>query len=60
MRLAREELLGVIDSLSHADLERARRGGWPVRRVLEHVIHSEKLYAQGTPYLCGAPIARTG
>jgi uncharacterized damage-inducible protein DinB len=52
--LAREELLRVIDSLNRADLERARKGGWPVRRVLEHVIHSENLYAQGTAYLCGA------
>jgi uncharacterized damage-inducible protein DinB len=60
MRLAREELLRVIDPLSRADLERARRGGWPVRRVLEHVLHSENLYAQGTAYLCGAQVPERG
>src|SRR5216110_1803691 len=48
IRLARDELLRVIDSLGRADFERARKGGWPVRKVLEHVIHSEKLYAQAT------------
>jgi uncharacterized damage-inducible protein DinB len=60
MRLAREELLHVTDPLSRADLERARRGGWPVRRVLEHVIHSENLYAQGIAYLCGAQVRERG
>jgi uncharacterized damage-inducible protein DinB len=54
IRLAREELLRVVDSLSGADLGCARKGGWPVRKVLEHVIHSEQLYAQATAYLCGA------
>jgi len=54
IRQARDELLGVIDSLSRSSFERARKGGWPVRKVLEHVIHSEKLYAQATAYLCGS------
>src|SRR3989454_12122980 len=58
IRLARDELLRVIDSLGRADFERARKGGWPVRKVLEHVIHSEKLYAQATAYLCGAEVSR--
>jgi len=57
IRLARDEFLRVIDSLSRTDLERARRGGWPVRRVLEHVIQSEQLYAQATAYLCGAEVS---
>jgi len=57
IRLARDELLRVIDSLGRADFERARKGGWPVRKVLEHVIHSEKLYAQATAYLCGAEVS---
>ena len=54
IRQARDELLGVIDSLSRSSFERARKGGWPVHKVLEHVIHSEKLYAQATAYLCGS------
>jgi uncharacterized damage-inducible protein DinB len=53
MRVARDELLGVIDSLGRTDLERARKGGWTVRKILEHVIFSEQLYAQATAYLCG-------
>jgi uncharacterized damage-inducible protein DinB len=56
IRLARDELLTVIDSLSRTDLDRARKGGWPVRRVLEHVIHSENLYAQAAAYLCGSTV----
>jgi uncharacterized damage-inducible protein DinB len=53
IRLARDELLRVIDSLNRADLERARKGGWTIARVLEHIIHSENLYAQATAYLVG-------
>jgi hypothetical protein len=54
IRLSRDELLGVIDSLSRADFDRSRKGGWPVRKVLEHVIFSERLYGQATAFLCGA------
>jgi uncharacterized damage-inducible protein DinB len=56
IRLSRDELLRVIDSLGRADFERARKGGWPVNKVLEHVIVSEQLYAQATAYLCGAQV----
>ncbi len=55
---ARQELLGVAEALSDADLDRARRGGWTVRRVLEHVIQSEWLYARLVAHLrelLGAP-----
>jgi len=54
---ARRELLTVVDSLGREDLERVRKGGWPVRRVLEHVIHSEALYAQAVAYLCGTTVS---
>lgn len=60
IRRARDQLLAVVDHLSRADLERARRGGWPVARVLEHVIHSENLYAQATAYLVGAQVQAGG
>ena len=52
---ARRELLPVVGALSDADLDRARRGGWAVRRVLEHVIESEWLYASLVAHLRGAP-----
>ena len=57
IRLARDELLGLIDPLNRSDLDRARKGGWTVRKVLEHVIHSERLYGQATAYLVGAEAA---
>jgi uncharacterized damage-inducible protein DinB len=57
IQLARDDLLVVIDLLSRADHDCARKGGWPVRRVLEHVIHSERLYGQATAYLVGAEAA---
>jgi len=60
IRLARDDLLTIVDSLSRSDLDRARRGGWPVQRVLEHVIHSEHLYAQATAYLVGSQVEAGG
>lgn len=55
LELARRELLDVVNSLDDADLDRARRGGWPVRRVLEHVIQSEWLYARLALHLRDLP-----
>jgi len=54
---ARRELLATINTLTTADLERARRGGWTVRRVLQHVIDSERLYALLLRHLRGVPPA---
>jgi hypothetical protein len=45
LTVARATLVSTVQRLSDVDLERARRGGWPVRRVLEHVIQAEWLYA---------------
>ena len=50
---AREGLLAVVGALAEDDLERARRGGWSVRKVLEHVIHSEWLYSRLATHLRG-------
>jgi len=46
MREARAELEGVVGKLQPNDMDSARRGSWPIGRVLEHVLHSERLYAQ--------------
>ena len=48
---ARQELLAVVGALSDDDLDRERRGGWSVRKVLEHVIQSEWLYVGLTSHL---------
>ncbi len=53
---ARQELLAVVGALSDADLDRGRRGGWPVRRVLEHVIQSEWLYVGLASHLRDQPV----
>jgi uncharacterized protein (TIGR03083 family) len=50
---ARDELLTVVAALSDDDLERGRRGGWTVRRVLEHVIWSEWMYSRIVTHLRG-------
>jgi uncharacterized damage-inducible protein DinB len=41
-------------------MERARRGGWTVGKVLEHVIHAERLYGQAVAYLVGAETSQRG
>lgn len=48
----RELLLALVRQLSAGDLERSRRGGWTVRRVIEHVIESEATYAKALAHLC--------
>jgi uncharacterized damage-inducible protein DinB len=55
LEAARQELLAVVTSLGDADLERGRRGGWTVRRALEHVTYSEQAYARIVTHLRGLP-----
>src|SRR2546428_8101913 len=52
---ARGDLLAVVDALSAADLTVARRGGWPVARVLHHVVQSDWLYTGAMGYLNERP-----
>lgn len=52
---ARQQLSAVLARLSDADLDRARRGGWSLRRVLEHLVQSEWLYARLISHLRGLP-----
>jgi len=60
LTIARADLISAVQALSGADLERGRRGGWPVHRILEHVIESEWMYAQGAAYLSGKPAPERG
>ena len=57
---ARADLVSAVQPLSSAGLERARRGGWPIHRILEHVLQSEWLYAQAAAHLCGNPVPERG
>src|SRR5262249_30665931 len=43
---SREMLLSVVEQLGPQDFERARRGSWPISKILDHVLHSERLYTQ--------------
>ncbi len=54
-KTAREDFLEVVRALSDADLDRERRGGWSIRKVLEHAIHSEALYARLARHLRELP-----
>ena len=46
MHTARVQLNEVVGRLSAGDFSSARRGSWPVSKILDHVLHSERLYAQ--------------
>ena len=53
---ARAALVSAVQRLDDADLNRARRGGWAVHKVLEHVIQSEWLYATLVAHLQKKPV----
>jgi uncharacterized damage-inducible protein DinB len=46
LQASRAKLHDVVAGLSSDDLSSARRGSWPVSKILAHVVHSERLYAQ--------------
>ena len=58
MTASRADLVSAVRRLTDANLESARRGGWSVRRALEHVIQSEHLYATLIAALRGQPIGQ--
>jgi uncharacterized damage-inducible protein DinB len=43
---SRGQLNDIVSKLSTDNLSSARRGSWPVSKILDHVLHSERLYAQ--------------
>lgn len=53
---ARAELVSAVQRLSDADLDRAWRGGWAIRRVLEHVIEFEWLCVMAIATLRKEPV----
>ncbi len=46
LQKSRAQLNDVVGKLSTDDLSSARRGSWPVSKILDHVLNSERLYAQ--------------
>ena len=55
---ARDELLAVVRPLRDEDLDRGSRGGWTVRRVLEHIIWHELIYVRLSTHIRGWPVPR--
>ena len=53
---SRAELDSTVAALSDSDLERSRRGGWSLRRILEHLIESEWLYTSLVSHLGSQPV----
>jgi uncharacterized damage-inducible protein DinB len=53
LNAARAGLLAVVTALSDADLDKAPRGHWTVRRVLEHTIWHEELYVRFVGHVRG-------
>ncbi len=51
LHAARSELLDIVQSLTDADLDKARRGAWSVRSTLDHVVQTEWWYARGVAAL---------
>lgn len=60
MAASRADIVSAVQALSDADLAKVRRGGWPIHRVLEHVIESEWLYATLVAHLQGKPVPERG
>lgn len=52
---AREDLNAVVTGLKNTDMDRERRGSWPVSRILEHVVDSERIYTQLISVFNGKP-----
>jgi len=56
LEAARAAVLDAITGFTDDALDRARRGGWSVRRVLQHVNDSEWHYARLVTQLRGLPV----
>jgi uncharacterized damage-inducible protein DinB len=43
---SRGELVSTVQRLGPEDFGNARRGSWTISKILDHVLHSERLYTQ--------------
>jgi len=43
---SRAGLILLVEELRPEDFGQARRGSWSISKILDHVIHSERLYTQ--------------
>jgi uncharacterized damage-inducible protein DinB len=54
---SRSHLVAVVEQLKPDRFEQARRGSWTVSKILDHVLHSERLYTQLISVFSGKPTA---
>jgi hypothetical protein len=52
---ARADLVATLQRLSDDDLEHARDGDWSIRRIVEHIIECDYLYATGISVIRNQP-----
>jgi uncharacterized damage-inducible protein DinB len=52
---SRAHLVVVVEQLKPEEFEQARRGSWTVSKILDHVLHSERLYTQLISVFSGKP-----
>src|SRR5262245_6124104 len=48
-------LASVVQELEPEDFGQARRGSWSISKILDHVLHSERLYTQLVSTFSGKP-----
>lgn len=60
LTMARADLISAVQSLTSFDLQRVRRGGWPVARVIEHSIEHDYMMAMAASAIRGQPVAPRG
>jgi len=52
---SRAGLILLVEELRPEDFGQARRGSWSISKILDHVIHSERLYTQLVSTFSGNP-----
>jgi alkylhydroperoxidase family enzyme len=57
LEAGRGQLNAIVCQLTADDLSSARRGSWAVSRILDHVLHSERLYGQLISVFSGVGMA---
>ena len=57
---ARADLVSAVQPLTPMDLDRVRRGGWPVHRVIEHAIEHDYMMAMVASAIRGQPAGPRG
>jgi hypothetical protein len=52
---SRSVLISVVEKLQPENFGQARKGSWAISKILDHVLHSERLYTQLVSTFSGKP-----